>query len=89
MASTHSNQNTVTFVFSFTFTLPIKLDRSNYTIWKSHIFYSVHANGLEDLLENSKCCPNQFLPNDSKDTTVEKLKSIQPSQLGRGSIKCC
>ena len=65
MASTHSNQNTVTFVFSFTFTLPIRLDRSNYTIWKSHIFYSVRTNGLEDLLDNSKCCPDQFLPNRS------------------------
>ncbi|KAL9425249.1 hypothetical protein AB3S75_032230 [Citrus x aurantiifolia] len=71
MALAHSNQNTVTSISSFTFTSPIKLDRSNYTIWKSQILSSVRANGLEDLLDSSKCCPDQFLPQDSEDLTAE------------------
>ena len=52
-------------VSSFTFTNPIKLDRSNYTIWKSQILSSVRANELEGLLDGSKLCPNQFLSDES------------------------
>ncbi|KAH9682619.1 retrovirus-related pol polyprotein from transposon RE1 [Citrus sinensis] len=46
---------------TFTFTTPIKLDRSNYLIWKSQILSSVRANELESLLDGSKICPDQFL----------------------------
>ncbi|KAH9695298.1 hypothetical protein KPL71_022713 [Citrus sinensis] len=71
MALAHSNQNTITSISSFTFTSPIKLDRSNYTIWKSQILSSVRANGLKDLLDSSKCCSDQFIPHDSEDSTAE------------------
>ncbi|KAH9725617.1 retrovirus-related pol polyprotein from transposon RE1 [Citrus sinensis] len=57
MAAFNSNQNTTS---SFTFTSPVKLDRTNYTIWKSQVLTSVRANGLEDFLDNSKPCPEQF-----------------------------
>ena len=73
MALAHSNQNAVTSISSFTFTSPIKLDRSNYTIWKSQILSSVRANGLEDLLDNSKRCPDQLLPQDSEDSTETQI----------------
>ena len=46
---------------TFTFTTPIKLDRSNYLIWKSQILSSVRANELESLLDGSRICPDQFL----------------------------
>ncbi|KAH9751748.1 retrovirus-related pol polyprotein from transposon RE1 [Citrus sinensis] len=71
MALAHSNQNTATSISSFSFTSPIKLDRSNYTIWKSQILSSVRANGIEDLLDSSKCCPDQVLPHDSENSTAE------------------
>ncbi len=57
MAAFNSNPNTTS---SFTFTSPIKLDRTNYTIWKSQVLTSVRVNGLEDFLDSSKLCLNQF-----------------------------
>ena len=57
-------------VSSFTFTNPIKLDRSNYTIWKSQILSSVQANELEGLLNGSKLCPDQFLSDESRSSNV-------------------
>lgn len=71
MASSSSNQNTNSYVSSFTFTSPIKLDRSNYRISKSQVLSSVRANGLEDLLDRSKLCPNQFLFTEIEDSTAE------------------
>ncbi|KAH9726123.1 Disease resistance-like protein DSC1 [Citrus sinensis] len=66
MASSSINSNINTTVSSFTFTSPIKLDRSNYTIWKSQILSSVRANGLEDLLDGSKTSPDQFLQSETE-----------------------
>ena len=71
MVSLSSNSNTTISVSSFTFTSPIKLDRSNYIIWKSHILSSVRANGLEDHLDSSKSCPDQFLQSESENSEVE------------------
>ncbi|KAH9677458.1 retrovirus-related pol polyprotein from transposon RE1 [Citrus sinensis] len=33
----------------------------------------VRANGLEDLLDSSKCCPDQLLPQDSEDSTETQI----------------
>ena len=71
MASLSSKSNTVISVSSFTFTSPIKLDRSNYTIWKSHILSSMRTNGLEDHLDSSKSCPGQFLQSESGNSKIE------------------
>ncbi|KAH9698429.1 hypothetical protein KPL71_024008 [Citrus sinensis] len=71
MAFSSSNPNTTIYVSSFTFTSPIKLDQSNYTIWKSQILSSVRANGLEDHLDSSKSCPDQFLQSESENSEVE------------------
>ena len=46
---------------SFTFTTPIKLDRTNYTIWKQQILTSIRRNGLESYIDESKPCPERFL----------------------------
>ncbi|KAH9751420.1 retrovirus-related pol polyprotein from transposon RE1 [Citrus sinensis] len=73
MAFLSSNPNTTISVSSFTFTSPIKLDRSNYTIWKSQILSSVRANGLEDHLDSSKSCPDQFLQSESENSEILSL----------------
>lgn len=79
MAAFNSNQNTTS---SFTFTSPVKLDRTNYTIWKSQILTSVHANGLEDFLDNSKLCPEQFsydgvINSDSDATEITAAEGVR------------
>lgn len=59
-ATPNANSSVTQTVTSFTFINPIKLDKSNYTIWKSQILYSVRANGFEGFLDDTKCCPDQF-----------------------------
>ena len=61
MALSSLSTNISSSATTFTFTTPIKLDRSNYLIWKSQILSSVRANELESLLDGSKICPDQFL----------------------------
>ncbi|KAH9781043.1 retrovirus-related pol polyprotein from transposon RE2 [Citrus sinensis] len=66
MASSSSNPSThVSSRTSFTFTTPIKLDRTNYTIWKQQVLSSIRGNGLENYIDESRLCPDQFLPNRS------------------------
>ncbi|KAH9648420.1 retrovirus-related pol polyprotein from transposon RE1 [Citrus sinensis] len=66
MASSSFNSSThVSSGTSFTFTTPIKLDRTNYTIWKQQVLSSIRGNGLESYIDESKLCPEQFLPNRS------------------------
>ena len=58
-----SSNTTITF---FTFTNPIKLDRSNYMIWKQQVLSSIHGNSLEGYIDGSRLCPDQFLPSESR-----------------------
>lgn len=74
MASSSLRTNVSSSFSSFTFTTPIKLDRSNYTIWKSQIVFST-SNELENLLDGSRPCPDQFLAVDSTnpDTVAQEI----------------
>ena len=76
MAFSSSNPNTAISISSFTFTSPIKLDRSNYTIWKSQILSLVRANGLEDHFDSFKSCPDQFLQSESNNSKVETQTNL-------------
>ena len=71
MATSSSNPNIVSSVSSFTFTSLVKLDILNYMIWKSQTLTSVRANGLEDLLDSSKHYLDQFLPDETNNSTAE------------------
>ena len=71
MASINSNTNVSSSISSSTFTTPIKLDRSNYMIWKSKILSSVQANDLEGFLDGSKICPSQFLNDEPRSSSVD------------------
>ncbi|KAH9785453.1 retrovirus-related pol polyprotein from transposon RE1 [Citrus sinensis] len=54
MASSSSNQTTNV---SYTFPTPIKLDRSNYLIWKMQVLASIQGNGLEGYIDGSITAP--------------------------------
>ncbi|KAH9801351.1 retrovirus-related pol polyprotein from transposon RE1 [Citrus sinensis] len=62
MASSSSNQTTAV---SYTFLTPIKLDRSNYMIWKMQVLASIQGNGLEGYIDGSITAPysDQRIPN--------------------------
>ena len=38
---------------SFTFNTPVKLDRSNYLIWRSQVLDSIRSNRLEKFIDKS------------------------------------
>jgi hypothetical protein len=42
-------------------TLPVKLDRSNYVLWRSQIDNVVFANGFEDFIDGTAICPEKEL----------------------------
>ncbi|KAG6769080.1 hypothetical protein POTOM_024696 [Populus tomentosa] len=42
-------------------TLPVKLDRTNYILWKSQIDNIVFANGFEDFIDGTSACPEKEL----------------------------
>ncbi|KAH9791777.1 retrovirus-related pol polyprotein from transposon RE1 [Citrus sinensis] len=69
MASSSLSTNVSSAISTFTFATPLKLDRSNYTIWKSQILSAIRANDLEGFLDGSRTCPNQLLPGES--TSIE------------------
>ena len=62
MASSSLNQ---TITVSYTFPTPIKLDRSNYLIWKMQVLASIQGNGLEGYIDGSITAPytDQGIPN--------------------------
>ncbi|KAL9428779.1 hypothetical protein AB3S75_030712 [Citrus x aurantiifolia] len=70
MASSSLSTNVFSSISTFTFTTPIKLDRSNYTIWKSHILSAIRANDLEGFLDGSRTCQNQLLTDKSMSINV-------------------
>jgi len=41
--------------------LPVKLDRTNYILWKSQIDNIVFANGFEDFIDGTSVCPEKEL----------------------------
>jgi hypothetical protein len=42
-------------------TLPVKLDRTNYILWRSQVDNVVFANGFEDFIDGSSVCPEKEL----------------------------
>ena len=80
MASSSSNPNVNQTVSSFTFTNLIKLDRSNYTIWKSQILSTIRANGLESLLDGTRKCPNQFLNQETASLSPDQVTAVEPQE---------
>ena len=63
MAFTSSNPQPNT---TLTFTTPVKLDRTNYMIWKQQVLSSIRGNGLEGYIDGSKICPDQYLSSESR-----------------------
>ena len=46
---------------SFSFLQPVKLDRTNYLLWKTQVLASIIGNGLKGFINGDKPYPAQFL----------------------------
>ena len=42
-------------------TLPVKLDRTNYILWRSQVDNVIFANGFEDFIDGMAICPDKEL----------------------------
>ncbi|KAL9408386.1 hypothetical protein AB3S75_046864 [Citrus x aurantiifolia] len=64
-STTHSNPNFLNqnqpLNVSFTFTTPIKLDRSNYLLWRKQVLTSIRGNRLEHYISGNRAVPDQYL----------------------------
>ena len=56
-----SGSNIASSSLSFNFVQPIKLDRSNYLVWKAQVRTSIIANGLESFINGENVCPKCYL----------------------------
>ncbi|RVW89377.1 Retrovirus-related Pol polyprotein from transposon RE1 [Vitis vinifera] len=43
------------------YSLPVKLDRTNYILWRSQIDNVIFANGFEDFIDGTSVCPEKEL----------------------------
>jgi len=68
------NQTTVNSTnVTFTFNTPIKLDQSNYLIWKSQVLASIRGNRLEKFIDNSITPP----PSHIAQRIEDELRSVE------------
>ena len=56
--TTNTNQS---IQITFSFITPIKLDRSNYMLWRNQVLASIRGNRLEGYINGEKTTPTQFL----------------------------
>ncbi|KAL9432710.1 hypothetical protein AB3S75_027684 [Citrus x aurantiifolia] len=63
--------------FSFTFNTPVKLDQSNYLIWKSQVQASIRDNRLEKFIDETVTPP----PSHIAQRIDNELRSIENPEL--------
>ena len=72
------NSSTITFSFN----TPVKLDQSNYLIWRSQVLTSIHGNRLEKSIDDSVTPP----PSHTAQRIGDDLKSVEnPEYVTRRS----
>ncbi|KAH9736625.1 retrovirus-related pol polyprotein from transposon RE1 [Citrus sinensis] len=55
------NSNQASASVTFNFIQLVKLDRSNYLVWKAQVRASIIANGLEGFVTGDSICPDRYL----------------------------
>lgn len=73
--SNMSNSNKITSSsISLNFIQPIKLDWSNYFVWKAQVRASIIANGLEGFINGDNVCPNLFLIESTRESSRSRAQ---------------
>ncbi|KAL9437330.1 hypothetical protein AB3S75_023233 [Citrus x aurantiifolia] len=72
---TNSN-NSASSSISFSFVQPVKLDITNYLVWRAQVRASIIANGLEGFINGDSQCPNRFLTEtEGESSSIEARRS--------------
>ena len=65
---------------SFHFVQPIKLDRSNYLVWKAQVRTSIIANGLESFINGENVCPEHYLTESTQELRRSGAEASQKQE---------
>ncbi|KAH9722711.1 Disease resistance-like protein DSC1 [Citrus sinensis] len=71
-AINNTNQHTQ---INFSFTNPIKLDRSNYLLWRSQVLASIRGNRLEDFITGIKSAPEESILLAGVDGSTQRIEN--------------
>ena len=71
-AINNTNQHTQ---INFSFTNPIKLDRSNYLLWRSQVLASIRGNRLEDFITEIKSAPEENILLAGVDGSTQQIEN--------------
>ena len=58
---------------SFSFSTPVKLDRSNFMIWRKQVLTTIRGNRLEDFISGNQIIPEQYISNTVADGSVQRI----------------
>ena len=67
-----TNQSTQT---SFSFSTLIKLDISNFILWRKQVLTSIRGIQLEHLIFDDQMIPNRYITHTEADGSVQKIKN--------------
>ena len=70
MASSSSTTSNQSSYISFSFSTPVKLDRSNFMIWRKQVLTTLRGNHLEDFISGNQIIPEQYISNTVVDGSV-------------------
>ncbi|KAH9689176.1 retrovirus-related pol polyprotein from transposon RE1 [Citrus sinensis] len=65
---------------SFHFVQPVKLDRSNYLVWKAQVRTSIIANGLESFINGENLCPERYLTGSTQELRRSGAEASQKQE---------
>ncbi|KAH9661600.1 retrovirus-related pol polyprotein from transposon RE1 [Citrus sinensis] len=65
---------------SFHFVQPVKLDRSNYLVWKAQVRTSIIANGLESFINGENVCPERYLVESTQESRRSGAEASQKQE---------
>lgn len=57
------------FSCNFNYTLPLKLDRNNYILWRSQVIPAIRGHNLEAFIDGTSFCPPEFLEDGDEDSS--------------------
>ena len=60
---------------SFTFAATVKLDRSNFLLWRKQVLTSIKGNRLEKFISEPQIVPEQYLSNAITDGSGENVEN--------------
>ena len=67
---------------NFLFTTLVKLDCTNYTIWRQQVLSSICGNGLECYIDGSKLSPDQYMPSKSGFASYSNTEAQENPKYG-------